>query len=54
VALQLRKAGIRRVRPLAGGFEAWRAGGFPVEAVLLASGDSPVNTLLDIESLPDH
>jgi rhodanese-related sulfurtransferase len=31
VALQLKKAGIRKVRPLAGGFEAWRGLGFPVE-----------------------
>ena len=33
MALQLKRAGIRRVRPLAGGFEAWRQLGFPVEAV---------------------
>jgi 3-mercaptopyruvate sulfurtransferase SseA len=31
VALQLKKAGIRNVRPLAGGFEAWRSLGFPIE-----------------------
>lgn len=42
IALQLRKAGIRRVRPLSGGFDAWRAGGYPVEAIaaILAT---PVN-----------
>jgi 3-mercaptopyruvate sulfurtransferase SseA len=33
VALQLKKAGIRKVRPLAGGFEAWRRLGFPIEPV---------------------
>jgi 3-mercaptopyruvate sulfurtransferase SseA len=33
VALQLKKAGIRKVRPLAGGFEAWRHLGFPIEPV---------------------
>ena len=31
VALQLRRLGITRVRPLAGGFDAWRALGFPLE-----------------------
>jgi 3-mercaptopyruvate sulfurtransferase SseA len=31
VALRLRRVGVTRVRPLAGGFEAWRAGGFPIE-----------------------
>lgn len=53
VALQLRKAGIRRVRPLSGGFEAWREGGYPVEAVLLLSGEPPVNTLTGFEPLSD-
>jgi rhodanese-related sulfurtransferase len=33
LALQLKKAGIRRVRPLAGGLDAWREKGFPVELV---------------------
>jgi membrane protein DedA with SNARE-associated domain/rhodanese-related sulfurtransferase len=33
VALQLRRLGITRVRPLAGGFETWRGRGFPVEPV---------------------
>jgi membrane protein DedA with SNARE-associated domain/rhodanese-related sulfurtransferase len=42
VALQLRKAGIRRVRPLSGGFEAWRQGGYPIESVLAASGGGAV------------
>lgn len=32
VALRLRRLGITRVRPLAGGFEAWRARGFPIES----------------------
>jgi 3-mercaptopyruvate sulfurtransferase SseA len=31
VALQLKRAGIAQVRPLAGGFEAWRDMGFPTE-----------------------
>jgi rhodanese-related sulfurtransferase len=33
VALQLKKEGIQHIRPLAGGFEAWRDLGFPTEAV---------------------
>jgi membrane protein DedA with SNARE-associated domain/rhodanese-related sulfurtransferase len=33
VARQLLKLGIRRVRSLAGGLDAWRARGFPVEAM---------------------
>ena len=31
MALLLRKQGISRIRPLAGGFQAWRELGFPVE-----------------------
>jgi 3-mercaptopyruvate sulfurtransferase SseA len=31
VALQLKRAGIQQVRPLAGGFEAWRDLGFALE-----------------------
>jgi 3-mercaptopyruvate sulfurtransferase SseA len=33
VALLLRRRGIQRIRPLAGGLDAWREAGFPVEAV---------------------
>ena len=33
VALMMRRLGIVRVRPLAGGFEAWRLLGYPVEPV---------------------
>jgi rhodanese-related sulfurtransferase len=32
VALRLRKRGIVRVRPLAGGFDAWKDQGLPVES----------------------
>ena len=31
MALRLRRRGISRVRPLAGGFTEWRRRGFPVE-----------------------
>ena len=30
MALQLKRLGIQRVRPLAGGFEAWKELGFPL------------------------
>ncbi len=33
MARGLRQAGIRRMRPLCGGVEAWRRAGFPVEAI---------------------
>lgn len=33
VALQLRQKGVSRVRPLAGGFEGWKAAGFPIEPI---------------------
>jgi 3-mercaptopyruvate sulfurtransferase SseA len=43
VALQLKKAGVRKVRPLAGGFEAWRKLNLPVEAYpLRAEAEAPV------------
>jgi len=49
VALQLKRAGIHKVRPLAGGFEAWRKLGLPVEPLtsecemeLLLAGDGKV------------
>jgi len=40
VALMLKRRGIERVRPLAGGFEAWIGAGHPVEPldVLADSG----------------
>jgi rhodanese-related sulfurtransferase len=33
VALQLRAKGIRRVRPLLGGYNAWKEKGFPLVKV---------------------
>jgi hypothetical protein len=32
VALQLKRRGVLKVRPLAGGFDAWVESGFPTEA----------------------
>jgi membrane protein DedA with SNARE-associated domain/rhodanese-related sulfurtransferase len=37
VAMQLKQIGISRVRPLAGGFEAWVAAELPVEPILKAT-----------------
>jgi 3-mercaptopyruvate sulfurtransferase SseA len=47
VALRLRRLGVVRVRPLAGGFEAWRAGGFPVEPLPSPSAARPLATIVD-------
>jgi len=35
VALLLRKNGIKRIRPLQGGLDAWRERGYPVETATL-------------------
>jgi 3-mercaptopyruvate sulfurtransferase SseA len=43
VALQLKHAGISRVRPLAGGFEAWQKLDLPVEPL---AADPDLETLL--------
>jgi membrane protein DedA with SNARE-associated domain/rhodanese-related sulfurtransferase len=40
-ALLLREHGLKRVRPLAGGIDAWRARGYPVEAIQ-AVAEGPV------------
>jgi membrane protein DedA with SNARE-associated domain/rhodanese-related sulfurtransferase len=39
VALMLRQRGLTRVRPLLGGIDAWRARGYPVEAVQIDEAD---------------
>jgi len=36
VALLLRKKGIKRIRPLEGGLDAWRKRGYPMDAVTIA------------------
>jgi rhodanese-related sulfurtransferase len=35
VALLLRKKGIKRIRPLQGGLDAWRERGYPLAVVTL-------------------
>ena len=46
MALLLRRRGIERVRPLAGGYRAWRNLGYPMTRlstkVVLAAGVEPV------------
>jgi rhodanese-related sulfurtransferase len=37
VALLLRKHGIKRIRPLQGGLDAWRKRGFPLNSATLAA-----------------
>jgi rhodanese-related sulfurtransferase len=34
VALELRKMGVRRVRPLRGGLQGWKDAGYPLDAVV--------------------
>jgi len=41
VALQLRKIGIRRVRPLLGGFHEWKKLGFPLVELEVTTTISP-------------
>jgi rhodanese-related sulfurtransferase len=47
VALQLKKAGVTRIRPLGGGFDAWRKLNLPLEEVVLDAG---AETLLSHDS----
>jgi rhodanese-related sulfurtransferase len=41
VALKLKRLGVVRVRPLAGGIEAWRDLGLPVEPTPAAAFEAP-------------
>ncbi|MDE3179417.1 MAG: DedA family protein/thiosulfate sulfurtransferase GlpE [Acidobacteriota bacterium] len=41
VALLLRSRGVTRVRPLAGGYDAWRSRRFPLETSTVAPADAP-------------
>jgi rhodanese-related sulfurtransferase len=53
VALQLRKLGIYRVRPLRGGFDGWKQAGFPLEDYVVdvpTSGTVVASTQLRIVS----
>ena len=43
MALQLRKIGIRRVRPLLGGFHEWKKLGFPLVEITVAELPSGIS-----------
>jgi len=45
VALILRRRGIERVRPLKGGFWAWRDLGYPMIGLAALSGAAPAKPL---------
>jgi 3-mercaptopyruvate sulfurtransferase SseA len=39
VALLLRKKGIRHIRPLQGGLDAWRERGYPMDTVTITTAN---------------
>jgi 3-mercaptopyruvate sulfurtransferase SseA len=43
VALLLRNKGVRRIRPLQGGLDAWRDLGYPLQAVTLDEGSAQIS-----------
>lgn len=45
MALILRRRGIERVRPLTGGFRAWRDLGYPMTALAAAGNTDPLKSL---------
>jgi membrane protein DedA with SNARE-associated domain/rhodanese-related sulfurtransferase len=50
VALQLRRKGITRVRPLLGGIDAWRERNYPMEMRVIGTPNEPVGGLTDSEA----
>jgi rhodanese-related sulfurtransferase len=63
VAMELRRAGFERVRPLAGGLQAWHRLGFPLTLVMLCGVDerrrptalfSSRQLSIDLNNLPTH
>jgi 3-mercaptopyruvate sulfurtransferase SseA len=49
VALQLRKHGIRHVRPLLGGFHEWKKLGFPLVEIPEPTGAAPPPNIIAAE-----
>jgi rhodanese-related sulfurtransferase len=45
VALLLRKQGIKHIRPLQGGLDAWRGRGFPLDTVTIESASEKETAL---------
>ena len=54
VALELRRRGFERVRPLAGGLWAWHERGFPLTLVILCGGDEPSRSTALLPSVAQH
>jgi 3-mercaptopyruvate sulfurtransferase SseA len=51
VALQLRRHGIRNVRPLLGGYHAWKDLGYPLQEATAASGPDTSDESLATEDI---
>jgi len=47
VALLLRSKGVRRIRPLQGGLEAWREAGYPMTTI---PGDGSMTKGLELQN----
>jgi len=45
VALLLRNKGVKRIRPLQGGLDAWRELGYPLQSVVLTSESREISKL---------
>ena len=45
MALLLKRRGVQRVRPLEGGFDAWRAAGHPVEPYYLVDSIDSIDSI---------
>jgi membrane protein DedA with SNARE-associated domain/rhodanese-related sulfurtransferase len=52
MALQLRREGITRVRPLLGGIEAWRKRNYPTDLFVVGATDTPGFALAPAKSTP--
>ncbi|HEY4931757.1 MAG TPA: hypothetical protein VII23_09320 [Terriglobales bacterium] len=51
MALKLRRLGIRNVRPLLGGYHAWKDLGYPVEGVMTDSDSATAGTSFAAEDI---
>jgi 3-mercaptopyruvate sulfurtransferase SseA len=46
VALLLRNKGVKRIRPLQGGLDAWRELGYPLQALAVGEETEPISKFL--------
>jgi membrane protein DedA with SNARE-associated domain/rhodanese-related sulfurtransferase len=44
IAMELRRLGVHRVRPLLGGLQGWKDAGYPLEPVLVAPSTTPIGS----------